>query len=212
MLAMDPMCFLICLYNAFAYGILYLLFEAYPIEFGHVRHWNLLNASLPFLGTFIGIMIGAGFQAWYSRNVFAPAVDRAGGRAEPEVRLPPMILGGCLMPIGFFWFAWTSKAHWINSVLAGAIVGTAFLLIFQSGINYLIDVYEMYGASAIACNTFMRSILAASFPLVARPMYSNLGVGWATSLLGFISIALACVPMLFYKYGSRIRKYSKWSR
>lgn len=37
-------------------------------------------------------------------------------------------------------FAWTSDAsvHWINSVLAIGVTGVAFLLIFQSGLNYLL--------------------------------------------------------------------------
>jgi hypothetical protein len=39
-------------------------------------------------------------------------------------------------------------------------------------------------------------------PLVARPMYRALGIGWATSLLGFVALALAGIPVLFMIYGT----------
>lgn len=41
--------------------------------------------------------------------------------------------------------------------------------------------------------------------------YHTLGVDWATSLLAFIAVALFPVPILFYIYGSRIRKLSRYS-
>jgi DHA1 family multidrug resistance protein-like MFS transporter len=59
----------------------------------------------------------------------------------------------------------------------------SFLLIFQAGINYLIDAYTQYSASAVAATTFMRSIFAAGLPLVAQPLFNNLGVNWACTLL-----------------------------
>jgi hypothetical protein len=37
-------------------------------------------------------------------------------------------------------------------------------------------------------------------------MYATLGLGWGNSVLGFIALALAPLPLIFYKYGERIRK------
>lgn len=78
------------------------------------------------------------------------------------MRLPPMMLGSVLFPIGFFLLGWTSKPsiHWFPSTLGLYFVGTSFLLIFQAGINTLIDTYTQWSASAIAANTFMRSLFA----------------------------------------------------
>lgn len=63
----------------------------------------------------------------------------------------------------------------------------------------------MNANSAISANTFFRSWLGAGFPMFAMAMYNNLGVPWATSLLGFLAIALFPVPVLFYIYGEKIR-------
>lgn len=45
---------------------------------------------------------------------------------------------------------------------------------------------------------------------VALYMYRNLGVQWATTVLGFVALALMPVPMMFFIYGARIRKLSKF--
>ena len=69
----------------------------------------------------------------------------------------------------------------------------------------------MHANSAIAGNTFLRSLAGAGFPLFATPMFHNLGVDWAASLLGFLAVACIPFPVLFYIYGPKIRKMSKYS-
>ena len=41
-------------------------------------------------------------------------------------------------------------------------------------------------------------------------MYSNLGIHWACSLLGFLSLAMAIIPFAFIKYGERLKSGSKF--
>jgi len=208
MLATEPILFFVCMYNGFAYAVLYGLFEVFPIAFEQKRGWSPVVASLPFLAVLVGVFVAGAINITYSLKYYAPAVTKGKGKVQPEVRLPPMILGGCMFPIGFFWFGWTQHAHWINQVLAAGLIGCSFLLIFQTGINYLIDVFTVYSASALAANTFIRSIFACGLSMAARPMYNNLGIGWATSLLGFVSVVLAGVPVIFWLYGAKIRAKS----
>lgn len=84
-------------------------------------------------------------------------------------------------------------------------------MIFLQGLNYIIDVYKVNANSAIAANAFFRSWVGAGFPLFATPMFNNLGVPWAMSLLGFLCIAMIPVPILYFIYGERIRKLSRYS-
>jgi len=42
-------------------------------------------------------------------------------------------------------------------------------------------------------------------------MYQRLGIGWATSLLGFISVAMVGIPFVFFACGPRIRAKSQYS-
>jgi hypothetical protein len=77
--------------------------------------------------------------------------------------------------------------------------------------TYLIDAYTVYAASVSAASTVFRSLLGALLPLAGNSMYNAMGVGWGTSLLGFIAVAFIPVPLIFWKFGQRIRE-SKFSQ
>jgi len=211
MILFEPMVLCITLYNSFTFGILYLLFGAVPIIYEEQRGWNILQGSLPFLAVLLGTLFAAAINAIYSQFVFAPNVDKHGGKVPPEKRLPPMMLGSITFPLGFFLLGWTShpKTFWFPSVVGLFFIGMSFMLIFQAGINYLIDAYTKISASAVASNTFMRSIFAAALALVAQPLFNNLGIDWACTMLGCISAVFAVVPFLFYIHGSKFRKMSR---
>ncbi|KAL2222010.1 putative MFS multidrug transporter [Thermoascus aurantiacus ATCC 26904] len=213
MLLLEPILLLITIYLALVYGILYLFFEAYPVSFQEVRGWrNPGVAALPFLGLLIGVMLGAAMIAYITKTRFARKLKEQ-GRVVPEERLPPMMIASFLLPIGLFWFGWTSspRVHWIAQVLAGVPMGAGVLVIFMQGLNYIIDVYLMFANSAIAANTLMRSGLGGAFPLFAVQMFHRLGVDWASSLLGFITAAMVPIPILFFIYGEKIRAMSKFT-
>jgi hypothetical protein len=72
--------------------------------------------------------------------------------------------------------------------------------------NYYIDSFEKYAASAIAAGTVFRSLVGGVVPLAAPGLFESLGYGWGISVFGFIGLALAPAPILFYIYGERIRE------
>ncbi|KAM0344693.1 hypothetical protein ACHAPU_007288 [Fusarium lateritium] len=85
------------------------------------------------------------------------------------------------------------------------------MLIFVAYLTYLVDVYLMYAASAIAANTIARSACGAAAPLFTKQMFDALGVGGGGSLIGGVAALLAVIPFLFYKYGKQIRVRSKFA-
>lgn len=213
MLFLEPILLLFTIYLALVYGIMYLFLEAYPISFQEIRGWkNVGVAALPFLGILVGVIIGAAMIIVITRTRFARKMEE-NGKVVPEERLVPMMIASILLPIGLFWFGWTSKPSisWVPQVIAGVPIGIGILVIFMQGVNYLIDVYMMFANSAIAANTLIRSGAGAAFPLFAVQMYHGLGVNWASSLLGFISVAMIPIPFLFFFYGSKIRASSRFS-
>lgn len=213
MMVREPILLLITLYMSFVYGIVYLFFEAYPIAFQEQRHWNLGVGALPFLGITLGVLIGVAIIVYTSNTRFKQKMIANGGKPIPEERLLPMIIGAILLPIGLFWFAWTSSphVHWAAQVLAGVPIGVAVELVILQGMSYIIDVYLMYANSALAGNTLVRSLAGGGFPMFAVPMYHKLGVDWATSLLAFLALAFLPCPLLFFIYGKKIRSWSKYS-
>lgn len=81
--------------------------------------------------------------------------------------------------------------------------------IFLQALNYLVDAYLMFAASAIAGNTFMRSLCGAGFPLFASYMFNGMGIEWASTLLGCVAGVLVPIPVIFWIYGAKIRAKSK---
>ncbi len=84
-------------------------------------------------------------------------------------------------------------------------------MIFLPRLSYIIDVYLIHTNSAIAGNTLVWWLVGGGFLLFATAMYHTLGVPWTTSLLGVLSIAFLPCPVLFFLYGARIRKLSRYA-
>lgn len=211
LLFLEPIVLLVTIYTAFIYGIMYLFLEAYPIVFAEYRGISVSVATLPYIGMILGVLLGCGIVIY-----FEPRYDKKlkanNNIPVPEERLPPMMLGAILFPIGLFWFAWTGNypsVNWAAPAVSGILTGAGIVTIFLQALNYLIDAYLMVAASAIAANTFLRSFFGAAFPLFATQMFHNLGVEWAGSLLGFLAVAFMPIPFLFYIYGERLRKMSR---
>jgi hypothetical protein len=124
--------------------------------------------------------------------------------------LPPMILGGLMIPIGIFWYAWTAgpDVPWPSAICASFLTGCGMYLLFIQGFNYIVDCYTSMANSAMGVNGSMRSIFGAIFPLFASQMFHSLGVAPATSILGGVSVALIPVPVCFWYWGERIRAWS----
>ncbi|PHH86946.1 hypothetical protein CDD83_9545 [Cordyceps sp. RAO-2017] len=209
----TPICFLIALYASFCYGILYMQLGAIPIIFGELRGWKPLVAELPFLCIMIGAILGCGLNV-YNQILYNKAYHAAGDRPVPERRLPPMMLGSVLFSGGQFFVGWTAtpSVHWIAPCIGLVMLGIGFFTIFQAALNYLVDTFQAYAASAVAANTFLRSCFAAAFPLVVGPLYHNIGVGPGSSITGGFAALLIPVPFIFYLFGKRVRRASKWSK
>ena len=142
-----------------------------PIIFGEMRGWPAVSATLPFLGIFLGACFGAAINS-YNQTLYNKAYHAAGDRAVPEKRLPPMMLGSVLFASGQFVMGWTADPRfpWIAPVIGLVMLGTGFFTIFQAALNYLVDTFTEYAASAVAANTFLRSCFAGAFPLVVTPL------------------------------------------
>ncbi|KAI9668126.1 MAG: hypothetical protein M1821_000946 [Bathelium mastoideum] len=218
MMLLEPMCLCLDVYVALILGILYLFFAAFPIIFKAHHGFNEWQSGLTFLGFGCGMVIAAASAPLWRRNYLrlirnAAATGAESSRPEPEFRLPPAILGSFLIPISLFWFGWTQFASipWIVPVIGSSFFGAGAFLIFNSVFTFLADAYPAYAASALAGNVFVRCCFAAAFPLFGSQMYSNLGYQWATSLLGFLNIAMLPFPYLFFRYGKRLRRKSHFA-
>ncbi|KAJ3760216.1 MFS general substrate transporter [Lentinula raphanica] len=209
----EPIVLLFAIYISVVYGTLYALFSAFPIVFETRRGWSAGSGGLAFLGVGAGISVGTA-TAQVQNTIYRRAMDKSPtGRAAPEARLHTAMMGGVLVPIGLFWFAWTADppVHWIVPIIAGFPFGQGVCQILQSSTAYLMDAYEIYFASAIAATIVLRSIFAAVFPVIAPTMFNHLGDAWGMSIFAFLGLVCTPIPFLFWNYGEVIRSKSKYA-
>ena len=175
----EPIVFLISIYMAILYGTLYMLFGAFPIVFQENRGWSQGIGGLSFGGVATGMLIGVVYSIFDNKR-YANAEKKHNGEAPPEARLPPAMVGALALPIGMFWFAWTNypSVHWIVCIIATVPFAFGMVLVFLSGMNYLIDSYTIYAASVLAANSVFRSSL---FVLRSHCLQTKCMRGWEST-------------------------------
>ncbi|TGO63769.1 hypothetical protein BOTNAR_0096g00050 [Botryotinia narcissicola] len=211
MLSFELIVLAACTYLALAYGIFYMYFEAYPIIFEGIYGQSSGVSGLMFLPIGGGAILAIIVFLWWDTFLRRAQVSKeAWAQKEESRRLPLAILGGPLYVISLFWLGWTSRASipFYVPMLAGIPFGMGFILIFIALLNYLTDAYEVFAASAMAASSCCRSLAGAVLPFAAKPMYTKLGVPWASSLLAFLSLLMCGIPVLFTWKGDRIRERS----
>ncbi|KAK7414755.1 hypothetical protein QQX98_006439 [Neonectria punicea] len=208
MLLFSPIVFLLSLYMAIVYGYLYLIFTAMPLLFQQQYGFTTGAVGLSYLGIGIGSIIGLAIAGATSDSLSRHLTKKNGGEPKPEYRLPVMVIASFTVPLGLFMYGWTAEknTHSILPIIGTAFLGLGMLCAMMGTSVYLVDAYASYAASAMAASTVLRFLVGALLPLAGRKMYDKLGYGWGTSLLAFIAVAMIPVPIMFIKYGERIRQ------
>lgn len=216
MLTTEPVVIFFTLWISFAWGILYLFFSSIVQTFSENYNWSTLATGLVQLAISVGAVIGTAVnpaQDWlYLRSAYRN--KEIPGKPIPEARLYTSIPGSLLFAAGIFWYGWSSKpdVHWIVPAIGIAVTGVGIYSIYMAVVNYLTDAYERYAASALSAASLGRNSFGAFLPLASPQLFSNLGFGWAGTLLGFIGLALSIVPVVLVLKGPAIRRRSPFMR
>ncbi|KAL1963943.1 hypothetical protein VTN77DRAFT_7618 [Rasamsonia byssochlamydoides] len=212
LLFLEPIVLFISVYMSVLYGLLYMFFVAYPIVYQEGKGYSPGITGLMFIPLAIGVIASA-FCSPFVNKHYLKLCKKHGGKPPAEVRLIPMMFSCWFIPVGLFIFAWTSypHVHWIGPAIGGLPVGFGFIFLYNSANNYLVDTYQHQAASALAAKTFLRSMWGAGCVLFTIQMYHRLGYQWASTLLAFLALACCAIPYVFWFYGARIRKFSRFA-
>jgi MFS family permease len=212
MLVLSPIVFLLSLYIAFVFGVVYLLYTTIPTVFEETYGFDVDLTGLVYLALGLGNILGWLVCTFLSDRTVVRLAQANDGRFEPEMRLTISIGFGIFLPVTLFWYGWSAAngVHWASTLFSLVPYGFGIMGLFLPITTYLVDSYPMYAASAIAANIILRSTVGALLPLAGPPLYDSLGLGWGNSLLGFICVAMIPLPIIFYKFGARLRKAERF--
>ncbi|PVH99190.1 MFS general substrate transporter [Periconia macrospinosa] len=214
MIATQPILQCIAVYQAFLYGLIYLVLSTFPRLWTEKYHQEVHIGGLNYVAVGFGFFVGAQVGTRLQDRIYMYLKQRNGGVGYPEFRIPLIWPGSLLVPIGIIIYAWTSEftVFWLWPDVGIFILCASMILCFQCMQTYLVEAYTTYSASALAASTILRSLAGFGFPLFATDLYHNLGWGWGNSILA----AVACVlgwpaGYMFWKYGKAMRKRSPFA-
>lgn len=206
LLFLSPIVSTLSLYVGIVYGFMYLLFTTFPLVFQVQYGFDTGAIGLSYLGLGIGSILGLGISGYFSDRIYQKKAVQAQAW-KPEYRIVPLIPAALFIPAGLFWYGWTThyKTHWILPELGTVLLGAGINTLMMCIATYFIDAHPRFEASANAAATAVRSLIGALVPLFGRSMYETMGLGWGNSLLGFLTLAMAPLPWIFFTYGERMR-------
>ncbi|KAJ5553359.1 major facilitator superfamily domain-containing protein [Penicillium frequentans] len=211
MLVFEPIILFTSIYISLAWSMVFFYFQAYPIIFEGTYNFTVEYTSLTYIPIGLGAASSCVFALYYDKIYNkAKKIGKRWASGPEAQRLPMSCISAPCLTISLFWLAWSAKSSipWIVPVLSGIVFGLGYQTTFISLLTYVTDAYKIYSASALAASVIMRSVAGALFPLAADPLYAKLGVAWATSILGFASLACIPIPFALFYYGPWIRKRS----
>jgi hypothetical protein len=123
------------IYTSLLQGILYLFFGAFPLVFINNHSFNLWQVGLTFLGLLIGNIIACicnpyWHKHWLSLIAKMKIEHGVEYKPEPELRLPPAMVGAVMVTLSLFGFAWTTfpSVHWIVPIIATVFFSIGYVL------------------------------------------------------------------------------------
>ncbi|KXH49664.1 major facilitator superfamily transporter [Colletotrichum nymphaeae SA-01] len=217
LLGTQPLVQCLALYMMYLYGLMYLVLSTFPTLWTGEYGESVGISGLNYISLGLGFFIGAQTCAPLQDRIYAALKRRYvpdGGPGRPEFRVPMMIPGAVLVPMGLIIYGWTSQyhTHWIWPNIGATLFSAGVIIGFQCIQGFLVDTYTRYAASAVAAATVLRSLAGFGFPLFAPSLYNKLDYGWGNTLLALLGVAIGWPgPLLLWKFGPRLRKKSQYA-
>jgi MFS family permease len=135
MLIREPIVLLCSLYSALNFSVLFCFLASIPLIFSTTYGFTPGQSGLVLIGIAVGCVFG-GFALILidSYTMKRHYVKNKAEPSPPERLLWGAMIGGPLMAVSLFWFAWTGRPeiHWISSIVATGLFGFSNILIFVS--------------------------------------------------------------------------------
>ena len=214
LLLKQPAVQLISLVMALNFGTYVLMISTTALMWLNHYHQSETDSSLHYLafsvGATISAQVGGRAMDWSYKKLRVRYASQ--GQARPELRVPFMLVGAVLSPVGLLWYGWSAEAklQWIMPDI-GAAIFTGGNFVFSQGMTaYLLDEFGEFGASATAASRIFSYAIGFVFPIFAPQLYNNLGYGWGSTLLALLTLTLGLpAPLILWLLGNKLRKLGR---
>ncbi|EED24337.1 florfenicol exporter, putative [Talaromyces stipitatus ATCC 10500] len=214
LLLTRPIIQILCLINGIGFGMYILVLSFYATVFIDQYHQSATASSLQYIAIALGSTLSTQTGGHLMDIIFARLLARLPENSPlrdsppPEFRVPLIVVGILILPIGLFWLGWSAQAHiaWIMVDIGATIFVAGNFLGSQAALAYLFDEFSTHTASAGAAIRLLGNLMGFAFPLFAPQLYDGLGYGWGNSLLAFIwVVTVVPIPFVLWCWGEKLR-------
>jgi MFS family permease len=213
-LIQSPILMLTTSYMTIKYALLGLVIATLTVtmESTYPTVFSRGSIGLTFLSLAIGNIIALIFYSLTSDRYVIHQRRKKGDAFKPESRLVHLLLAAIILPLGFLLYGWTLAfhVHYIVPLIGTCVVGFSTTLSTIPVETYVVDVYKIHGASAIAAGVIFRATVGAFLPLIGPPLYESIGLGWGNTVLALIVAAFIPPLGLLMRYGEWFRNKERF--
>jgi len=203
-----PIIWPISLLGTLAFGVYCLVLSTYATLWIEIYHETELMGSLHYIAIALGTTIAGQIGSRILDIIYRRMSTKSNGEGRPEYRIPYILPGVLLMPIGLVWYGWSAehKLAWIIVDIGTVIFTLGSFVAAQGVVAYQLDEFAEFSASANAASRVVSYVLAFAFPVFAPGMYGGMGYGWGNGLLGLVLMVLGLpVCWVLWRWGERLR-------
>ncbi|KAF2831051.1 MFS general substrate transporter [Ophiobolus disseminans] len=205
LLVCSPVVMLVGIISGVGMSLVYVIITSLPEVYEDMYGFSKSTIGLTYWGVGTGMILSTlsvgHFVDWYLIH------KTRLGNASSECRLPPMILGSLLVPLGIMTFGWAVqyRLHWIAPIIFTGLVGFGYVSIAISAWTYLVDAFGIYSASATAGTVLLRNAGAACLPLAGPSLVGKINWGWGFSVLALVGLLTLPMSIVLMYAGQRLR-------
>lgn len=203
-----PIIWLIALEATLTFSVYCIMLSSYATLWIDKYNQSKLISSLHYIAIALGTTLAGQIGSHVLDRTYRIMSTRNGGKGTPEHRIPYLVPGMVLMPVGLLWYGWSAEhtLHWFMVDIGTVVFTLGSFVGAQAVTAYQLDEFAEYSASANAASRVVSYVLAFVFPIFAPEMYETLGYGWGNSTLALAAIVLglpAC--WVLWVWGARLR-------
>ncbi|KAI1300633.1 MFS transporter [Xylaria venustula] len=202
------------LHGAVSFSYYYVFSTTLPDILQQLYGLSASASGLAFLSFSIGSIISVMFLNVLLDRIYIKLREQHKGTGAPEFRLPVGIVGAFVLPLSLAAYGWASQMRLPLPVLlfVVGVLGTALILVYLPLNAYVVDAFGLYAASGMTAIIVTRCLMSTLLPLATDPLVRKFGWGPGVSILGGIGLLIAPIPIFVFRYGSRWRQLSKYTK
>ena len=191
--------------------------DLYINRYGQSESISSLHYIAIAIGATSAAQIGGRLMDWSYRRTTARygGCGDGDGTGKPEFRVPYLVPGVIITPLGLFLYGWTAEhaVAWPVVDVGAAVFTLGSFMVSQMLYAYQLDEFVENAASAGAATRVLSYTLGFAFPIFAPDLYDRLGYGWGNSMLVFLWIVFCFpLPVIFWLWGDKLRAMGRGSK